>query len=142
MSKSKSCEEVVSSDISSMRTLLFASVLCAAIFYATSSPVLMRSKSLENEEVSSSSVAPAVSTEAAPVPAEAPKLKETARQSGDDDDDDDDDDDLDLGVDDDDDDDDEGGADDDDSDDDDYFESIFDDLLGGKSTAISFYKIN
>lgn len=117
-----------------MRTLLFASVLCAIVFYATSSPVLIKAKSLENE---SSSVAP-VSTESTPaVTSEASKLKETGRQSGDDDDDDDDDDDLDLGVDDDDDDDDdEGGADDDDSDDDDYFESFFDDLLGGKTSKV------
>lgn len=99
---------------------MFASVLCAVVFYATCSPVLITAKSLEKE----------VSSEATPVSTEATKLQETARQSGDDDDDDDDDD-LDLGVDDDDDDDDDT-ADDDDSDDDDYFESFFDDLLGGE----------
>lgn len=112
-----------------MRTLLFASVLCAAVFYATCSPVLIKAKSLENQTVA---------TEATAVSTEATKPKETGRQSSGDDDDDDDDDDLDLGVDDDDDDDDEGGADDDDSDDDDYFESFFDDLLGGEFMVILY----
>lgn len=138
-----------------MRILLLAALVCLSVIYVNAGPiqkdeqkVIEEGKKQEDTQgvfVTPVAEAHVAAEAAATVPAatevkeEVPKPKETGRQSSssDDDDDDDDDDDLDLGVDDDDDDDDEdespaaAGDEGDDDDDEDYFESFFDDILGG-----------